>query len=56
MTNVKRMHRQALKAMREAVEKIVIERRKNEIPLSIWKNGKVAQIAAKDVNNPFEEA
>lgn len=42
--------RKALGALRKAVKKLVIERKKSGISLSIWKNGKVVTIPAHKIN------
>lgn len=42
--------KQALKALRAAVRKVVIERKRLGISLSIWKDGKVVTIPAKKIN------
>ena len=49
MTKAQRVHKQAEKAMREAVAKVVRERRKSGQPVSIWKNGKVVTVSAKTI-------
>ena len=43
------LHKNAAKAMRGAVEKVVEEHRRTGIPLAVWKNGKVASIQAKNL-------
>lgn len=42
-----KLHNSALKAMREAVKKVVLEHKRNNLPLAVWKNGKVVNISAK---------
>jgi hypothetical protein len=43
-------HKQALKALRAAVRKALIERKRLGISMSIWKDGKVVTIPAKKIN------
>ena len=49
MMKARKVHRQAEKAMREAVEKVVAEHKKSGVPLAVWKNGKVVNISAKRI-------
>lgn len=42
-----KLHKTAPKAMREAVKGVVLEHKRNDLPLAIWKNGKVVNISAK---------
>ncbi|MDE2222952.1 MAG: hypothetical protein KGK03_07760 [Candidatus Omnitrophica bacterium] len=44
-----KLHNSAEKAMREAVKGVVVEHKKNGLPLAVWKNGKVVNILAKKV-------
>ena len=41
------LHNKAVKAMREAVRKVVKEHKTTGTPLTVWKNGKIAHIPAK---------
>ena len=43
------IHKKAEKALREAVRKVVAQHKKTGIPLAIWKDGKVANVQAKDL-------
>ena len=45
------LHKQAEKAMREAVQKVVIEHKRLKMPLSVWKDGKVVRVPAKHVKS-----
>lgn len=47
---VSKRAQQALKALRDAVRKVVIERKKSGVSLSIWKDGKVVTIPADKIN------
>ena len=49
MNKAQRIHNQAGKALRDAVAKVVKERRISGKPLSIWKNGKVVSVSASAV-------
>ena len=49
MIKAQRVHKQAEKAMREAVAKVVKERRSFGKSLSVLKNGKVVTVSAKSV-------
>jgi len=49
-----KLHKKAVKAMREAVRDVVKEHRKSGIPLAVWKNGKVARISAKKIKLNFD--
>ena len=44
-----KLHKSAEKAMREAVEGVVLEHKKNGVPLAVWKDGKVMNLSAKKV-------
>ena len=46
-----KLDKQAEKAMREAVQKVVVEHKKLRMPLSIWKNGKVVRVPAKQMKS-----
>ena len=46
---LRQLHKNAAKAMRGAVEKVVQDHQRTGIPLAIWKNGKVASIQAKNL-------
>lgn len=48
-TKTPRIDKNALKAMREAVHKVVEERKKSGISLSIWKDGKLVIIPAAKI-------
>ena len=41
------LHNKAVRALREAVRKLVQEHKQTGIPLTVWKNGKVVHIPAK---------
>ena len=45
------LDKQAEKAMREAVQKVVIEHKRLKMPLSVWKDGKVVRVPAKQVKS-----
>ena len=49
MTKVQqiKLHKTAQKAMREGVKGVVLEHKRNDLPLAVWKNGKVVNISAK---------
>ena len=49
MTNSRavKLHKKAEKAMQEAVNKVVKERKKSGVSLSVWKNGRVVKLSAK---------
>lgn len=38
------LHNQALKAMKEAVVQVIEEHRQRNLPLALWKNGKVQMV------------
>ena len=42
--------KQALKALQEAVKKVIIERKRTGVALSIWKDGKVLTIPASEID------
>ncbi len=44
-----KLHKSAPKAMREAVKGVVLEHKRNDLPLAVWKNGKVVNISAKKI-------
>ena len=48
-TNNLTLHKKAVKALREAVGKVVEEHKESGLPLAIWKNGKVVNVSAKKV-------
>ena len=41
------LDKKAEKAMRDAVKGVVLEHKKNGLPLAVWKEGKVVNISAK---------
>ena len=43
------LHKKAMKALRSAVSKVIVEHKKSGIPMVVWKNGKVATVSAKTV-------
>ena len=45
------IHKLAGKAMRKAVEKVVIEHKKTGRPLAVWKDDKVVRVPAARVKN-----
>ncbi len=47
--DTKQLHEKAFEAMKKAVEKVVQEHKEKDLPLVIWKDGKVVLIDAKDV-------
>ena len=49
MIKSKKLYKKAEKAMREAVQNVVQEHKKNRMPLSIWKNGKVVKLNVKQI-------
>ena len=51
MTKAQKIHQKAERAMREAVQKVVVEHKKLRMPLSIWKNGKVVRVPAEQVKS-----
>lgn len=40
---------QAEKAMQQAVRKLIVEKKKNNQPLIVWRNGKAVKIPAKEL-------
>jgi len=44
-----KLHRSEIKAMRQAVKGVILEHKKNGLPLAIWKKGKVVNISAKNI-------
>jgi len=50
ITKSKNFSKQALKALQEAVRKVVIERKRTGVDLSIWKDGKVLTIPADKID------
>ena len=51
MTKAQKIHQQAEKAMKEAVQKVVLEHKRLNMPLSIWKDGKVVRVPAKQMKS-----
>jgi len=43
------LHSQALKAMKEAVVQVIEEHRQRNLPLALWKNGKVRMVPPSQV-------
>lgn len=45
------MEERALMALREAVEGVIQEHERLQIPLHVWRDGRVAAVPAKEIRN-----
>lgn len=44
-----KLHKNALKALKEAVAQVIEEHRQRNLPLAFWENGKVRMVSPKEI-------